>query len=71
MPAFAARHPAVRIIMLGASEGWMVADRIAAAKIPVIVDSYANLPTAFETMAATQENAARLAKAGVTMRLVV
>jgi imidazolonepropionase-like amidohydrolase len=67
--AFAARHPAIRIVMLGASEGWMVADRIAAAKIPVIVDSYANLPTAFETMAATQENAARLAKAGVTIAI--
>ncbi|MCW0197772.1 amidohydrolase family protein [Sphingopyxis sp.] len=67
--AFAARHPSIRVVMLGATEGWMVADRIAAAKIPVIVDSYANLPVDFETMAATQENAARLAKAGVTIAI--
>ncbi|ODU21606.1 MAG: hypothetical protein ABS87_05765 [Sphingomonas sp. SCN 67-18] len=67
--AFAGRHPAIRIVIMGGSEGWMVADRIAAAKIPVIVDSYANLPLAFETMAATQENAARLAKAGVTIAI--
>lgn len=67
--AFAARHPTIRVIMMGATEGWMVADRIAAAKIPVIVDSYANLPVDFETMAATQENAARLAKAGVMIAI--
>jgi len=63
------RYPQLRLILLGASEGWMVAGRIAAAKVPVIVDSLANLPLDFETMAATQENAARLAQAGVLVAI--
>lgn len=63
------RYPQLRLILLGASEGWRVAERIAAAKVPVIVDSLANLPLDFETMAATQENAARLARAGVLVAI--
>lgn len=63
------RYPKLRLILLGASEGWMVADRIAAAEVPVIVDSLANLPIDFETMAATQENAARLGAAGVLLAI--
>lgn len=63
------RYPKLRLILLGANEGWMVADRIAAARVAVILDSFANLPIDFETMAATQENAARLAKAGVRIAI--
>jgi imidazolonepropionase-like amidohydrolase len=63
------RHPAIKLVLLGVTEGWRVADRIAAAGVPVIMDSYANLPVDFETMGATQENAARLAKAGVMVAI--
>lgn len=67
--ALRARYPQLRPILLGASEGWLVADRIAAAGVPVILDSFTNLPIDFEMLAATQENAARLAKAGVLLAI--
>jgi imidazolonepropionase-like amidohydrolase len=56
----------LRLILLGAAEGWMVADEIARRKIPVIVKPLYNAPN-FDTLGATLENAARLSKAGVTV----
>jgi imidazolonepropionase-like amidohydrolase len=58
----------LRLILVGAAEGWMVADEIARRKVPVIVKPLTNLPN-FDALGATLENAARLAKAGVTMAL--
>ena len=55
----------LNIILLGVEEGWMLAKEIAAAKISVILDASHNLPTAFESIASTKANAARLDKAGV------
>lgn len=55
----------VRIALVGASEGWKVANEIAAAGVPVFVDPLANLPGDFDQIAATGENAARLRAAGV------
>ena len=55
----------VRIALVGASEGWKVADEISAAKVPVFVDTLANLPADFDQIGATLENAARMSKAGV------
>lgn len=63
------RHPGLRVVLLGASEAWLVARELAEARVPVIIDSYANMPTDFETAGATQENAARLAAAGVTIAI--
>ena len=63
------RYPALRPVLLGASEGWRVAQQIAAAKVPALLDSFANVPLDFESMAATQENAGRLAKAGVLIAI--
>lgn len=63
------RHPRLRLVLLGASEAWVVASQIAEAQVPVIIDSYANMPSDFETMGATQENAARLDSAGVTIAI--
>lgn len=62
-----ARDEKLRIILDGAEEGWRVADAIAAADIPVILDPLANLPRSFATLGATMENAARLHAAGVTI----
>lgn len=59
-------NASLNIALVGAQEGWMVADQLADAGIPVIVDPYENLPGSFERLAATQENAARLIEAGVT-----
>lgn len=55
----------VRIALVGASEGWKVADDIAAAKVPVFVDTLANLPADFDQIGATLENASRMSNAGV------
>jgi len=56
----------LEVILAGVNEGWVVARQIAEAKVPVLVNPMDNLPSSFETLGATLENAARLAKAGVT-----
>jgi imidazolonepropionase-like amidohydrolase len=62
-----AREERLRIILTGAEEGWMVADDIARARVPVLLAPQANLPDRFETLGASMENAARLQAAGVTI----
>ncbi|MGF1454091.1 MAG: amidohydrolase family protein [Alphaproteobacteria bacterium] len=57
----------LRIILVGASEGWLVAEDIAAAGVPVILRPSDNLPSSFEDIAARLDNAARLHAAGVTI----
>ncbi|MFL6260371.1 MAG: amidohydrolase family protein [Thermoanaerobaculia bacterium] len=54
----------LKLILAGASEGWMVAREIAEAKVPVLLSPLSNLPGAFESLGATLENPARLHKAG-------
>jgi len=61
--------PELELVALGAAEGWRVADALAEADIPVLVDPFANLPGSFESVAATHANAARLAAAGVTVAI--
>jgi imidazolonepropionase-like amidohydrolase len=61
---FAAEY-GFRLIVVGGAEAWLVADRLAAARVPVILDPVANLPQRFEMVGATLGNAARLAAAGV------
>jgi imidazolonepropionase-like amidohydrolase len=55
----------VRLVIVGGAEAWLLADRLAAAQVPVILDPLSNLPDRFESRGATLENAARLAAAGV------
>lgn len=61
--------PALRLILAGAAEGWMVASQIAAAKVPVIAGGLDDLPSAFEKLAATQSNVGRMVKAGVSVSM--
>lgn len=58
-------YPALKLVLLGVSEGWMVAPKIAAARIPVIAAALADLPAQFESIGATESNVGRLEKAGV------
>jgi hypothetical protein len=58
------RH-SVRIAILGGSEAWMLAPQLAEANVPVFVDPLANLPSNFDQIGASLENAARLRAAGV------
>lgn len=55
----------LRVVIVGASEGWRVANELAAANIPVIISGLTNLPYQFEDLASTLQNAARLQAAGV------
>lgn len=59
--------PRLRMILMGVSEGWQVADRIAAAGVPVIAEPVTNRPTSFEKLAATQSNVGRMRAAGVNV----
>ena len=52
-------------VLLGAREGWLVADAIAAANVPAIVAPTANLPEDLDTLASRADNAALLLAAGV------
>lgn len=63
------QFPALRIIIAGAAEGWMVADKLAAANIPVVTSVLNNLPVEFETLGATMNNVGRLTAKGVTVAL--
>ena len=64
-----AREENIRLILDGAEEGWLVADEIAAANVPVLLDALANLPNDFERRAARMENAAALDAAGVVIAI--
>lgn len=64
-----AREEGVKIILDGAEEGWLVADQIAAANVPVLLNPISNLPGNLETRASRMENAAALDAAGVLIAI--
>jgi imidazolonepropionase-like amidohydrolase len=64
-----ARDEKIRVILEEAEEAWLVADEIAAAHVPVLIDPQADLPRAFESLAARLDNAARLQRAGVVIAI--
>lgn len=57
----------LKLILKGAAEGWMVAEAIAAAGVPVIMDPIYNLPGSYESLGSRLDNAKLLADAGVTL----
>jgi imidazolonepropionase-like amidohydrolase len=61
--------PALKIVLVGAAEGWLVADRIARAGVPVIASAVDDLPASFEQIAATQSNVGRMRSAGVAVSI--
>lgn len=54
----------LRIVISGGAEAWMVASKLAAARVPVIVGAMNNIPLSFAMLGARQENAALLQQAG-------
>src|SRR3546814_19262177 len=40
----------LKLVLVGVSEGWMVAERIAAARVPVIASARNDLPQKFEML---------------------
>jgi imidazolonepropionase-like amidohydrolase len=69
--ALKAKRARIKLVLVGAAEGWRVASEIAAAKVPVIVDPLANLPASFSELGARLDNPALLAKAGVKVAIGV
>jgi len=59
-----------KMVLYGASEGWMVAKEIAAAKVPVLTGAMNNIPRDFVELNSRQDNASLLRKAGVTVVIV-
>lgn len=64
-----AREEGVKVILDNAAEAWLVADEIAAAKVPVLLNPITNLPSNFEMRAARMQNAAVLNAAGVVIAI--
>ena len=61
--------PALDIVLVGANEGWRVANQIAAAGVPVLASALSDLPYGFEDLAATQSNIGRMKDAGVKVAI--
>lgn len=61
----------LRLVIIGGAEAWKVADELARAKVPVIVQPTENLPGSFDSMGARLDNAALLHRAGVPVVLAI
>ena len=67
--ALKAEFPKLDLVLVGATEGWLVAPQIAAAGVPVVTMPMRDLPATFETLAATMSNVGRMKKAGVKVAI--
>lgn len=67
--ALKTEFPKLNLVLIGATEGWLVAREIAAAGVPVVTMPLRDLPETFETLAATQSNVGRMKKAGVKVAI--
>jgi imidazolonepropionase-like amidohydrolase len=61
----------VRVVILGGAEAWRLAPKLAAARIPVILDPFDVLPFTFDELGARLDNAAILDRAGVVIAFSV
>jgi imidazolonepropionase-like amidohydrolase len=60
----------LRMMIAGGAEAWMLANRLAAARVAVLTNATNNIPSSFATLGSRQENAAQLRRAGVTVALI-
>jgi len=60
----------VRLMIAGGTEAWLVADKLAAARVPVFIGAMNNIPGSFATLASYQESAGILRRAGVDVILI-
>lgn len=61
--------PALKLVIVGAAEGWMAAPELARAGVPVLATPLTDLPNSFEQLGATQSNVGRMKAAGVNVAL--
>ena len=64
-----AREYKLKLILAGAAEGWQIADEIARAGVPVLVQPLDNIPS-YDALGIRYENAAFLARVGVKVALL-
>tara|TARA_R110002126_G_scaffold80048_4_gene198611 strand:+ start:373 stop:1644 length:1272 start_codon:yes stop_codon:yes gene_type:complete len=64
---FRTEHAPMQLVIAGGAEAWMVADELAAAGVPVLIDPIRNLPSSFDALGSTLAGAQRLQEAGVTV----
>lgn len=57
----------ISLVINGGAEAWMVAERLALAEVPIIMDPLLNLPSSFESLGVKLEGAAILNLAGVQL----
>jgi hypothetical protein len=60
-----AQRNAMKPVISGGDEAWLVAKQLAKANVPVILNPLNDLPSDFDRLASTLDNAARLYRAGV------
>ncbi len=60
-----AKEMGVKLVLIGASEAWLVADELARQKVGVILNPVANAPGSFDAIHARSDAAALLRRAGV------
>ena len=60
----------VKLMIGGGAEAWMMADKLAAARIPVLTGAMNNIPAGFAALGQRQQNAGLLRKAGVQVALI-
>lgn len=65
-----ARQYGLKLIIAGGAEAWLAADRLAAARVPVLTGAMNNIPTSYSTLNQRQENAALLRRAGVPVAII-
>ncbi|HCF25065.1 MULTISPECIES: amidohydrolase family protein [unclassified Novosphingobium] len=61
--------PLIRLVIVGATEGWMVAGELARSGVPVLATPLNDLPASFEQLGATQSNVGRMKAGGVKVAL--
>ena len=61
--------PSVKMVFVGASEGWRIAPQLVQAEVPVIASALNDLPVTFEMLGATQSNIGRMKDAGVQVAI--
>jgi imidazolonepropionase-like amidohydrolase len=62
-----AENQQINAVITGGAEAWMVADSLAEAGVPVLLNPLLNLPSNFDQLGARLDNAAILNAAGVTV----
>jgi imidazolonepropionase-like amidohydrolase len=64
-----AQEQQIRLVLADAAEAWRVAEPIARAHVPVLVNVDRNLPQSFDSLGGRYDNAARLHHAGVLVAI--